>query len=268
MTDKDTGNTDDSMTVDSLRTIKGRKFIFLNARSILPNINLIRADFEHSDFLLIGNSETWLTKRIHDDLIKIQGFNLVRYDRKQPKRGGGILFYINDAVDYQIPPANDMCLSDADLEVLTIIVKLPNQLDFVVSLVYIPPTADKSAALSKLKSTFELNTSHKFIRIVAGDFNMDYSGRNKRSSEKSLLLDFERSTNLAQIIKTPTRVTNKTASLIDLIFVPRSIRDKIPFSSTMAYNISDHDMTFLVYKKEAIHKPKVTFTFRDLKNYN
>lgn len=51
--------------------------------------------------MLIGICETWLTKRIHDNLIKIDCFNLARYDRKQPKRGGGLLLYINDAIDFK-----------------------------------------------------------------------------------------------------------------------------------------------------------------------
>lgn len=60
MTDRTnaTENFDDIMTLDRLKTIKGHKFIFLNVRSILPNINLLRAEFEHSDLLVIGFSES------------------------------------------------------------------------------------------------------------------------------------------------------------------------------------------------------------------
>lgn len=93
-------------------------------------------------------------------------------------------------------------------------------------------------------------------------------GRSKRTKERALLLDFERSTNLVQIIKNPTRTTNNTKSLIDLLFVPPSILDKVPYSDVIEFNVSDHDIIFLVFKKDVKTKPKVTFTFWDLKNYN
>lgn len=148
--DNSTEQTDNILTVDQLNTTKGRKFVFLNVRSILPNINLLRAEFEHSNILLIGIWETWLTKRIHDNLIKIDGFNLTWYDRKQPKRGGGLLLYINDAIDYQ-PLWENLSSSDPDLEVLTAHITLPKQSNFLVSIVFIPPLADKAATLGKLK---------------------------------------------------------------------------------------------------------------------
>lgn len=82
-----------------------------------------------------------------------------------------------------------------------------------------------------------------------------------------MLLDFQRATNLVQI-KTPTRIANKSSSLIDLIFVSPSILRSITASSTIEYNVSDHDIIFLIYKKETITKEKVTFTYRSLKNFN
>lgn len=209
----------DSLDIEGLNAAKGIKFIFLNVRSLLPNINLLRAHFEHSNALLIGITESWLTPRIHDNLVAIDGFHLVRHDRKLPKRGGGLLLYINDAASFELLPP-DMSHSDIHLEALSINVILPKQTNFLVTLVYLPPSADKVNALSKLKQINTLASRYKSIRILAGDFNMDLSGTNKRQKDKTLLLDFQRSVNLVQTIRKPTRITNNSSSLIDLIFVP------------------------------------------------
>lgn len=104
---------------------------------------------EHSNVLLLGFSETWLTPRIHDNLIKIDGFNIIRQDRKLPKRGGGLLLYVNSAADVKSLPW-DMSCSDSNLEVLSANVVLPKQKIFLISLVYLPPSAEKAAALSEL----------------------------------------------------------------------------------------------------------------------
>lgn len=78
--------------MDTLHTYKGacgRKFLFLNTRSIMPNINLLRHEFAHSNIAVLGFCETWLNARIPNTLVTIQGYNMVRLDRQARKRGGG-----------------------------------------------------------------------------------------------------------------------------------------------------------------------------------
>lgn len=90
------------MEISELKLVKGRLVCFLNVRSIMSNINVIRPDIENSGFLAIGLSETWLHKNLHDGLIQLPGYNIVRYDRKLSKRGGGLLWFINETLDYEL----------------------------------------------------------------------------------------------------------------------------------------------------------------------
>lgn len=76
------------MDIGELKLTKGRVICFLNVRLIMANINVIRPDFDNSGFMAIGLSETWLNKKLHNGLIQILGFNIVRNDRKLCKRGG------------------------------------------------------------------------------------------------------------------------------------------------------------------------------------
>lgn len=75
--------------VDELLSLKGKKILFLNICSILPNINNLRLDFENSNILAICITESWLNTHIPDVLIKILGFNTIRLDQAIKKRGGG-----------------------------------------------------------------------------------------------------------------------------------------------------------------------------------
>lgn len=77
------------MNFGQLRETRGRKFAFVNVRSLLPNINLMHHDFELSNFAVIGISKSWLNAKIPDPLIAIRGFNQIRLDRAVSKRGGG-----------------------------------------------------------------------------------------------------------------------------------------------------------------------------------
>lgn len=126
------------MGLNVLLQAKGRKFAFINVRSLLPNINLLRHDFELTDLTAIGVSESWLNHKVHDSLFKINGFNLVRLDRMGGKRGGGLVLYINNVFNFECLP-DKFNYSDPDLEMLTVLVKPPNQKNFLLSLIYVPP---------------------------------------------------------------------------------------------------------------------------------
>lgn len=82
-----------SLLIDEFMGLPGRKFLFLNIRSLLPNINLLRYQFAESNVMLIGLSETWLNERVHDGLITIDGYTMVRQDRCTGKRGGAHPLY-------------------------------------------------------------------------------------------------------------------------------------------------------------------------------
>lgn len=238
-------------------------------RSLLPNINLLRHDFDLTNLSLIGVTETWLKSRIHDHLVNIKGFNIVRLDRSVNKRGGGLLIYLHDALDFERLPM-EFNHSDKNLELLTILLKPKNQINFLVSLVYIPPAADRNVALDIISSLdfSGIKDYRKAVRIIAGDFNMEYRGGKKRNMDCQLLKTFESRLGLTQLINKPTRILKESASLIDLIFTSNTAVSNISESASMNYNISDHNIVWFNYKKETVSRPNVSFTFRSKNKYN
>lgn len=255
-----------SNTLQSYKDMAGRKFLFLNVRSIVPNINILRHEFEHSNISVLGFCETWLTPRIPNNLVKIQGYNMERADRKGKKRGGGLIMYIHDQLHYDTLP-EDHSFSDENIEMLSLIIKPACQTNFIVSIVYIPPSADKKIATDRIKQLC-LPGNKSVIRILAGDFNMEYSKKKDRQKDYHLLQSIERSLSLSQIISKPTRETATTSSLIDLIFISSSVIDNVSLIAVFNYNVSDHNIICFCYKKEPIKNTPISFRFRKKSNYN
>ena len=102
--------------------------------------------------------------------------------------------------------------------------------------------------------------------ILTGDFNINCL--NVNSPEYRLLCDsIIEPFNLTQVIDQPTRVTEKSSTLIDLMFVKN--KNKVKGHGCCAVpGVSDHHMTYLSYD---VKKPKFTpvrVTARDFKNFN
>lgn len=104
-------------------------------------------------------------------------------------------------------------------------------------------------------------------RLIAGDFNMEYVGINNRTTDRTLLLELESSPNIRQCIKTPIRNTVSISSTIDLIFIS-IVLDNVQQATSINYNVSDHDINCLIFKKDVITRPKVFFMFRNMKEFN
>ena len=99
--------------------------------------------------------------------------------------------------------------------------------------------------------------------ILLGDFNMDLKKPNPRWKHS-----FD-SYNLHQIVKSPTRVTQNSETLIDHIYVSES--RNIIETCVPASNISDHYPVCLTWNKKGAKIPKIghkTIKYRCFSNFN
>lgn len=79
-----------------------------------------------------------------------------------------------------------------------------------------------------------------------GDMNLHYMQTTVATKE---LKSIQNETNLRQLIKSPTRITQKTETLIDHIYT--NYADKyISEAGVLHNNVSDHLTTYLLIKKE------------------
>ena len=106
--------------------------------------------------------------------------------------------------------------------------------------------------------------SHYGEIIVAGDFNIDLL-RKKKSNLSTIFSD----AGFTQIIKTATRVTDNTSTLIDHIYTTHP--NHIVQSFVPVYGISDHFPVCFVHKFRGAKSPKCEhdeISYRNLKKLN
>ena len=101
--------------------------------------------------------------------------------------------------------------------------------------------------------------------IILGDFNICLLRNNSRLRNK--YTDTLDSYNFTQLIETPTRVTQTTASLIDHIHTNNT--DKICQAGVIETGLSDHFITYCTRKTIRGQANKHnTITIRSMKNYD
>ena len=101
--------------------------------------------------------------------------------------------------------------------------------------------------------------------LFIGDFNMDMlTGKDNPQGPNQELIGFCDQLCLTNVIRNPTRVTNSSKSLLDVILV--SHPDRYATSGNLHLGISDHDLIFIV-RKQKLPKPKARIIeFRSIKN--
>ena len=115
---------------------------------------------------ILAVNETRLDQSFPNNLVSIPGYNLERRDRN--RNGGGIAFYIRDAINYELMHE----LAQDPLEWLCIKVQKPKSKPFIVDTWYRPPssTTDIMNNLELLIKKLEVLDIE--INII-GDFNFD-----------------------------------------------------------------------------------------------
>ena len=98
--------------------------------------------------------------------------------------------------------------------------------------------------------------------IIIGDLNCDLQGN---SPDGRALSDFSSTLDLTQLVKEPTRVTDKSQTLIDIVLTTNE--DIVNACEVMSSTISDHSLICVTLKLKA-PKPRCTYiTVRSYKNY-
>ena len=95
-----------------------------------------------------------------------------------------------------------------------------------------------------------------------GDMNVNYLIENDHEVIKDIFTD----NGFKQILNAPTRVTDQTSSLIDLIFVNNN--QNISYKTVIPTGLSDHDLIACARKVNNVKYESETIRYRDYKNYD
>ena len=175
-------------------------------------LNDLRNFINSSNYSLIALSETWLNPDMTDDFLKVEDYTFLRCDRTG--RGGGVGLYILEKLK---PKKLDVIDFNNGIDQLWVRFKC-KKLSVVVGVVYRPPSVPCNALLCLYEILPEIVSSCD-VCICTGDFNINFIC--KTATEHKMFTDLLSSFNLAQLITVPTRLTNDSESIIDLININR-----------------------------------------------
>lgn len=241
---------------------KGFKLVSLNIRSLDKHYEEIECNFGAGEISVICLCETWLCAKQHNDLYRLPGYKIYRNDRKARKRGGGLVTYIKGEIKCDSQSYEHLNISNQHLETLIVKINLPQTKPIIIINTYRPPSGKAAEAIDKLQEIID-NVPRNSEIYILGDLNIDLLAINSPSFKK--VQTFTQDNNLKQMIQSSTRITKRSASLIDHIYTNSSY---IKNSGTINLNISDHVPIYIIRKKMKETKLLTSFTCRKLKYFD
>ena len=224
-------------TFNQLSAVTGFKVAHLNIRSVVKKIDQLRLLLHDSKIDLFTLSETWLKPHLQSNIISLPGFTSLRLDRtvkgkgrKTNKRGGGLLMYVRNCHSSLSEHLLELNVSNKDIEAQWVLVHRPHC---------------------------------KNDLFLLGDLNVDFV--NKSSVAYKSVNFCAQSNGLTQHIRTTTRNTDKSQTLIDIAF---SNSKCVSGSGTLEHFISGHQPIFLIHKKSRDKRELVEFRGRSYRKFD
>lgn len=209
---------------------KGLGLIHINVSSLISEMDYISIWVLQTKADIFVFSETWHTDQVCDNDIALDGYNVLRTDRCQPTRGGGVAIFVKES--FSVTIVNSVSVPK-NFEYLALSVSLGNCEKLPLLGVYRPPSAP-SAGISDLAHLISSHLSSEIILL--GDLNLDWLS-NTSDGRKDLCIDL----NLTQLISAPTRpdpANLEKSTLLDLILTNKPHNFKA--SGVLPLDSSDH----------------------------
>ena len=256
--------------ITRLRALKGLKFCHINVRSISNKIDQFKLHFENSGIDVITVSETWLTKDICNSILYMEDYQMFRLDRSHtngngiPKKGGGLMIYVKKGSN--LTPISDeaLKLSDPNCELQRLELCSEVQKNILLYNIYSPPAGNVETFTELISDSIEgeIRLGDKEL-ILLGDFNINYLA--KRAPDTKKLVGMQNKFGLTQQIKSHTRSSKTSRTMIDLIMTNM---DYCTSAGVINLHISDHQPVYVIKKKPRDTRGKVDFRGRSYMGYS
>ena len=205
---------------------------------------------------VIAITESWLDDSYTDDAVSIDGYSIQRRDRKG--HAGGVCIYVRDDISFN----RRYDLDKDNLEDSWIEIFLKHTKPIYVGVCY---RNDKNSNFIKCLENTLSKLKPDCDSLVLGDFNICLlNNKSKLCKDYKSLLKYY---NCKQLVNSPTRVTEKSCTLLDHIFTNNI--EKFSQSGVLPMGLSDHYITYCTRKNIRGHiGTHNTITIRSLKNYS
>ena len=178
-----------------------------NICSLQQKVPYVEAELTNFDIITL--SETWLHDQFPREKLVIKGYQpIIRLDRSDSAHGG-VAIYVRDNLYCKHRPD----LNVPYLEAVWIETKL-NQEPLLVGCFY-KSTRELVSYFDLIDESIRLALSTRHKVIILGDFNSDCLRNPHRHIQQIMNMN-----DLHQLITEPTRYTDESSSLIDLILTP------------------------------------------------
>ena len=239
------------------------KIAHLNVRSLKSRENfiLVKDSIQSIGFDMFTISETWLDSSVTDASVYVSGYSMFRQDCGPQKAGAGLCVYTRDTLKVEYIENLSSVTSDG-LQQLWLKVEMRSCKSFLLNTVYRPPSTPVKF-LDDLTRVFIDSLLRGLDIFVISDLNCNLLSEDYESRAFS---DFCTTLNLTQLIKSPTRITESSQSLIDVIMTTN--KEIIASSGVLTSSISDYNLIYLLLDLKVLRARPSYVSIRSYKNYN
>ena len=158
-------------------------------------------------------SETWLNSTVTNGETAIDDYQIFRQDRLIDKKGGGVCAFVKKVLKVTI--VNELTnTSESNFQQLWIKLQNKKIKTIIICVIYRPPDCPLNCIQDDFRQNCVRALSMNKPIFILGDMNCYLL---KDCPEKRAITDLCNDLNLKQIIKEPTRITDTSQSLIDVI---------------------------------------------------
>lgn len=227
-----------------------------NARSLINKFSdFVSLTTTYSPHI-VGVTETWLHDEICDSEISPPGFNVVRSDRKDGRRGGGVALFLRSDLNFSVLEG------PRELETVWCKVNLHKK-TLLIGVFYRPP-GSAATDLHTLSNFMNAHNASSANVILMGDFNapgitwpsLSVSGHNVLLCKE--LVDLSLSFGIKQIVDCSTR----GAAVLDLVFVSACFPDD-QYECEVVDGLSDHKAVLVSISLSVPASNYIYTTFHD-----
>ena len=215
-----------------LKSLKGFRFGHLNIASLIKHVDELKVYLEREPLDVLSINETRLDGAIGTDIVSIPGYDMVSKNRN--REGGGVAIYHRSILN--IIDRDDLVPTNVEAFCLEII--KPKCKPILIAFIYRLPNS-KIEFFDRLEVLFQNLDNEQKELIIVGDLNCDLLQRNFSNHTKRFN-DIVNLFQLTQLIDHPTRITERTASLLDVAIVNNP--EKISHSGVLQVGISDRSL--------------------------
>ena len=227
----------------------------LNIKSLSKHydeLQIFLKSLEHK-FSIVGLTETWLDENKHD-LYDLPDYNCI-YRYRAGRRGGGVSLCLRNGIPHT--SRNDLEYFDSEMESVFIEIEstvFDTKSNIIVGVTYRMPDSSVDVFNKRMCDILNVVTKEKKICYLIGDLNIDLL-KYEEHRPTSDFVDILYANNMFPLILKPTRVTDKSATLIDHIMTNNFDVYSRHKQGILMSSISDHYAVFHIAGNAQLQHP-------------